>query len=359
MAKQPGLALAGVPLVLGVAAALTLSLGSLEGSLRVLAPLSTFALPVLAMIAFWWEDWPGAHFRGASSLLVDAVVAVVAAVVLTMLGQAVVGHVALRGIFGTLPREYSATFPATMPLAACTFVTMLQLTLVTEGWPLRKLGRLSGGCAALAISLGVAVLAYELLISLHAPATSGLRSRNGSVTGPEFGAVLVSIGASQVVFFVALRGWPFSAIQSRAPRLIIANAVVLGGGLLSYVLATKAAALSVAEVPAVGGCVIVAGLVQGLLFDSWPTIHLGAVRGRIAVVAGCGVLAAAIYAALSAIASGVAWHAPASGAGWVAYATLNALGIGIILHVGIGRRWPLPAVAESAGAHAKHAEAAA
>jgi hypothetical protein len=41
--------------------ALALGLGSTEASLLVLGPLSTFALPAVAMIAFWWNDWPGSH----------------------------------------------------------------------------------------------------------------------------------------------------------------------------------------------------------------------------------------------------------------------------------------------------------
>jgi hypothetical protein len=37
-----------------------------------------------------------------------------------------------------------------MPLAGAIFVAMLELTLVSEGWPLRRFNRFAGGIAALA-----------------------------------------------------------------------------------------------------------------------------------------------------------------------------------------------------------------
>ena len=37
---------------------------------------------------------------------------------------------------------------------------MLQLTLVGEGWPLRKLPRLVGGIAALVVAWAVAIVVY-------------------------------------------------------------------------------------------------------------------------------------------------------------------------------------------------------
>src|SRR4051794_4476840 len=62
-ARQPALGLAGLLLVAPVAVLLGVGAGSLQASLRVLGPLSTFALPVVAMIAFWWEDWPGTQLH--------------------------------------------------------------------------------------------------------------------------------------------------------------------------------------------------------------------------------------------------------------------------------------------------------
>jgi hypothetical protein len=82
----------GLSLVLPVALLLALGAGGAEPSLRVLAPLVTFGLPVVAMVAFWWEDWPGTALGPSWSGWADTVLIVVAAVLLTVLGQLVVGH---------------------------------------------------------------------------------------------------------------------------------------------------------------------------------------------------------------------------------------------------------------------------
>jgi hypothetical protein len=38
--------------------ALALGSGSTSTALLVLGPMATFALPGVAMVAFWWNDWP-------------------------------------------------------------------------------------------------------------------------------------------------------------------------------------------------------------------------------------------------------------------------------------------------------------
>jgi hypothetical protein len=53
--------------------------------------------------------------------------------------------------------------------------------------------------------------------------------------------------------------------------------------------------------------------------------------------------AAALYAAPTAIAH-QAHRTTATPEEWVTYAGLNAIGLGVILHVGIGRRWPFALV---------------
>ena len=102
-ARQPGLGLAGLVLVLAVAVPVAVGADGPETSLLVLGPLVTFALPVVAMIAFWWDDWPGSNLRPGWSGLLDTVLILVAAVALTMLGQAVVGRLDVRGIFVASP----------------------------------------------------------------------------------------------------------------------------------------------------------------------------------------------------------------------------------------------------------------
>ena len=49
-------------------------------SLLILGPMSTFALPAVAMIAFWWNDWPGSNLTTPWTGLIDTVLVVVAAV---------------------------------------------------------------------------------------------------------------------------------------------------------------------------------------------------------------------------------------------------------------------------------------
>jgi hypothetical protein len=118
LARQPGLGLAGATLVIPVALVLGVGLGHAEDSLVVLGPMSTFALPVIAMIAFWWEDWPGTILRPPLSGLTNTVLVVLGGVVLTR-GRAhrgreqvapVVVGVGLRGnTEGTPPRACPST----------------------------------------------------------------------------------------------------------------------------------------------------------------------------------------------------------------------------------------------------------
>src|ERR1700704_3990987 len=177
-ARQPALGLAGLLLVAPVAVLLGVGAGSLQASLRVLGPLSTFALPVVAMIALWWEDWPGARLKAPLSGSLNTVLAIAGGVVLTFIGQLVVGHGAVRGIFDARPAPLSSpTFPATMPLAGAFFVVMLQLTLVNEGWPLRRLGRIAAGVIAVAAAWAIALTLYLVLVRTHPKPSSGLYVR--------------------------------------------------------------------------------------------------------------------------------------------------------------------------------------
>ena len=61
---QPALGLLGLLLVVPVAAALAVGAGE-EGSTLVLAPLVAYSLPLLVMVAFWWDDWSGTRLPTA------------------------------------------------------------------------------------------------------------------------------------------------------------------------------------------------------------------------------------------------------------------------------------------------------
>jgi hypothetical protein len=334
LARQPALGLAGITLVLPVALFLGIGLGTPERSLLVLGPLSTFALPVVAMIAFWWEDWPGTIWRPPLSGLVDTALVVVGAVASTFAGQAIVSHLDLHGVFDPgAPAQHAPTFPATMPLAAAIFVSMLQLTLVSEGCPLRRLDRFLAGALALGAGWIVGVGLYEALLPTKL------------VPPAEFGAILICIGALQVTFYVVWRGWPFSPITEHRVRLPVANAVVIGGGWLAYRVLADTAGLRPSTIGAAAGAVVAAGLVVGMLFESWLDALLPPAGARVCGLAATLGLAALLYAGLQALAHAAGWTR-AEPEDWTAYVGLNAIGVAVILHVAVGRRWPF---AERAG----------
>jgi hypothetical protein len=340
-ARQPALGLAGLLLVALVAVLLGIGAGGLERSLTILGPLSTFALPVVAMIAFWWEDWPGTRLPAPLSGLLDTVLVVIGAVILTLLGQLIVGHLDVRGVFDPSPGPaHSQTFPATMPLAGAFFVVILQLTLVGEGWPLRRLGRIPSGPVALAVAWSSALTLYLLLVKTDPKPGSGLDARTGGVlSGAEFGAVLTAIGLWQVWFYVALRGWPFSAIASRAPRLLVANLSVIAAGVVTYAILHGAIGLDLSTTTAIAGSMITAVLLHGMLFEGLPRTPDHPGRERLIAIGIVVLLGAGLYVALTVLAHQARWTS-ATPHEWVAYAGLNGIGLGVILHVPIGRRWP-------------------
>jgi hypothetical protein len=232
-----------------------------------------------------------------------------------------------------------------MPVAAGVFTAILQLTLVSEGWPFRRLGRLSSGVVALAAAWAIGVAAYLLLVGLPAPPTGGLhepeglRDPGGPVTPGEYGAWLTALGAVQVLFFVALRGWPFKVVRDRAVRLPLANAVVIAFGWGTYLIMRHPLNWPAEQVTAVCGCVIAAVLLVAMLFEAWPWIRLKPLPGRTGVVVTSLVLAWLLYLALHAYADTLSWGR-SHPQDWVAYSALNAIGMGVILHVAIWKRWP-------------------
>jgi hypothetical protein len=340
VALQPRLGLLGLLLVVPVALVIAVGAGGPENSLLVFAPLVTFSLPVVAMVAFWWEDWPGSTLRPGWSGLLDTVVIIVAAVLLTMVGQIVVGHLDVGAIFDPSPPSGApATFPATLPLAGAAFVAMLQLTLVCEGWPLRRLPRLSSGVAAIALSWLLALVVYYVVLDVHPPPGSGLSSRSGPLSGGELGALLVLVGAWQVWLFVGWRGWPFSGVQRRVVRLAAGNLVVLGGALASYLVLHGLGDVRASTITAAAGSFIAAGLVVSMLLEGWLGSLLSPSLARAAGLAALLGGAAVLDLALTAYADSVDWTR-ATPQEWVAHVALNAIGVAVILHVAIGRRWP-------------------
>jgi hypothetical protein len=352
IAAQPMVGLIGILFALAVFVVLAYGTGDLESSLEIFGPIATFALPPIAMIAFWWNDWPGTRLRAPWAGLIDTVLVVVLAVVLTMAGEAIVERFDVSSVFQARSGPgRPTTFPATLPLAGAAFAAMLQLTLVSEGWPLRRLGRIWSGVAALVVSWAVAVAAYLLAVNTDSvPATEradiGLRNPGGPVAAPDFGGMLIAIGVWQAVFFIGVRGWPFAGIPSRAVRLVGGNAVVIGLGLATYFGLRDLADWSPGLTDAVCGCVISAVLVVAMLFEGWPGTVLRPLPGRLIDLGLIALVTSALYLGLAAFARSVSW-VKATPDDWVTTAALTVLGAGIILHVAIGRRWPLNRAADA------------
>lgn len=339
-ARQPLLGLAGLLLVIPIAALLAFGVGGPEPSVTVLGPLVTLALPPVALVAFWWDDWPGTKLRANWSGWIDTLLIAVMAIALTFAGQAIVGRVDWRGVFDPTPGPgHSPTFPAMLALAGAAFAAVLQISLVAEGWPLRRLPTIPGGLIALVVSWAFAVATYYLVLDIHPPAGSGLNARDGVVSGAQLGAILTVIGVWQVWFYLAWRGWPFNLISPRAIRLPVANVVVIGGGCLAYALIDGVGGVEPATITAAAGGLIAAGLVISMLFEGAIRPHVTAVVDRLLSVTVIVALAAALFYGLSAYADSLSWTHVEPKA-WVTHVELNALSVSVILHVAIGRRWP-------------------
>jgi hypothetical protein len=325
--------------------ALALGMGSTEPSLLVLGPLATFALPAVAMIAFWWNDWPGSRLTTPWTGLIDTLLVVAASVVLTIAGQAVVERSDLAGVFEASPGSgVPATFPATLALAGAAFTAMLQLSLVCERWPLGGIGRLRSGVIALVLSWAAAVGAYFLFVNVDAVpaaagASAGLRNPGGPVAAADFGSALVAVGVWQAVFFITLRGWPVNTITQRPRRLVAGNVLVISLGAVTYLILRDLAGWPPAAISAACGCVISAAIIVGMLFEGWPATRLPGPACRGVTLTLTAVVAVLLNRALAAYADGVRW-AKATPDDWITTAALSFIGAGIILHVGIGLRWP-------------------
>ncbi|MGI5146323.1 hypothetical protein ACQEVC_08025 [Plantactinospora sp. CA-294935] len=346
--RQPRLGLAGLSFVVPLFFLLAFGAGDAESSLLVLGPLTTFALPVISMIAFWWQDWPGSVLRAGWSGATDTILAAVGGLGLTVAAQAIVGRVDLRGVFDPHAGPgHGATFPTTLALGAGTFVAILQLTLVTEGWPLRRFGRIRSGVATLGLCWAVAVAAYLLVVNLdEVPAAvreaDGLRNPGGPLSAQTYGALLITLGVWQVVPFVALRGWPFCRLHRRGPRLLFGNAGVIAGTAGTFVLLTQVAGWRPDQITAIGGTVIAGALLVAMLFEGWPATRFGPTFGRLCVLLLVAVVAVALYVVLSVYAGRISW-VRASANDWIALASLNFLAMGVVLHVAVWHRWPVVA----------------
>jgi len=319
----------GLSFVLPGAVLLAVGAGGPQTSAVVLGPLILYALGPIAVVAFWWENWPGARLGASLSGWANTVLIAAAGVVLAAAGQCVAGGLDIHDLF-TPTRSGVPMFPATLPLAALVFGSLLQITVVGEGWPLKRLPGLLAGAVALALAWAISLGLFFWLADIPSPAGSRVIARSGPVPGADIGAAVACLGAWQVLGFVVLRS--LSGVASRARRLAGAHALVLGGA-LATTLALRAV-LDAATVSALAGCVIAGGLLTGMLFE----VGVGRVRGLVVAL----VAAAAVFALLSLIADQLTFTRIRPDE-WVTHASLNALATSTILHVAIGRRWPFSA----------------
>jgi hypothetical protein len=349
LASQPWVGVGGLVLTAVVFFALALGTGNTATSLLVLGPLTVFAVSGVAMIGFWWNDWPGSRLNKPFSGLTDTLWIIVGAVVFTIAGEAVIERPDIRAVFLATPGNGGpTTFPATLALSGAIFTAMLQLSLVCERWPFDRFSLLKSGVAGLALSWAVGVGAYFLFVNVDfvppaVRAAAGLHNPGGPVSALDFGIALIVVGVWQTVFFVLLRGWPVNLVGRRPLRLLAGNALVIGGGAATYLVLRDLADLSPQAIGAACGCVISAGLVVGLIFEGWPGALLhrpGA--GRVVNIVFTAAVAVALNRALAGYADGVHW-VRATANDWVTVAGLAFTAIGIILHVAIGQRWPLSA----------------
>ena len=345
LAAQPWAGLGGLLLATAGFFALALGTGSTTTSLLILGPISTFALPAVAVIAFWWNDWPGSRLARPWTGLTDTVLAAAAAVGLTLAGQAVVERPDVWAVFEAFRGPgLPVTFPATLPLAGAAFAAMLQLSLVCERWPLGGIGRIKSGIAALVLSWAIGAGAYFLFASLsYLPvpprAAAGLHDPGGPIATPDFGAALIAVGVWQAVFYIAWHGWPVSTITRRPLRLLAGNSLVIGLGTLTYLTLRDLAHWAPDAITAACGCIIGAVLVVAMLFDGWPAALLRPGPGRALTLVLTALAALALNRALAAYADSVHWTR-ATPDDWITTAALSFAGAGIILHTGIGLRWP-------------------
>ena len=266
-ARAPGLLLWSCP----IAALLAVGRGRRRSaSLLVLGPLVTFALPLIAMVAFWWEDWPGTRLRAE----------------LVGLGR----HRADRRRRGRADRASARRSPAgstcagifdprrgparaDLPGHAAAGRRRVRGDAPADagrrGLAAAAPARVPAGLSALAASWAVALVVY--CCSPRSTRRPGRRRRaRGPSPGPTSARLLVLIGAWQVLFFVVWRGWPFT--RDPGPRRAVAVRArrrARRRGSLTFVVARRRRGRRSARSPPRPACFVAAGLLVGMLFEGW------------------------------------------------------------------------------------------
>ena len=350
-AAQARAGLLGLLIVAVGSAVLGIVAGGPQTALETVGPVATFALPVLAASALWWEGWPANRLRQPLAGLVNLILIVIGGIVLTIVAQAVVGRVDLAGMVTTPPQDSPTftTWPWTMPLGVLVFVATLQFTFVNEGWPFR--GRTSGVVGGFLVVLAswiVGSAVYFLVVNwdlLPAPAREaiGLGNPAGPVSGLELLGWLAIVTAFQVLFFIGLGGWPTSSIRNPGARIAAANVFVIGGGWLTWALLAEGLGWQTPTIAAFGASIAAAAVLSAILFDGWPALTVHDANTRLALTAlQIAVVTALLFFGLRALGNALqVWDRDPVEL-WVTVGNLNFIAATAIAHVAVFHRWPVP-----------------
>lgn len=329
---QPLRGLVGLAFVIPVTVVLSVGAGGALHSLILLGPIITFSLPIMAMIAFWWEDWPGSRLARAWSGLYDVAIAAAGGVLLTVLAELVIyGAPDVIGVFAPGP-GHPGLYPISNALSGGIFTIFLQLTLVCERWPLDGMRRIPSGLASVVLCWALGLIAWLIVVG-----SFGFDAEN-------YGAWLTSIAAWQMLFYVGVRGWPFARIGRRWLRLLLANIVVVACGWGSYLIAGHVLHWPGVQITATAGSVVGCVLLVAMLFEAWPAIRLdSAAVGRTVVVVIAVVITALLAWSLPMLAHVLGVPAEREWS-WTTQVMLNALSTAVIMHVAVWQRWPAAAI---------------
>jgi len=312
-----------------------LVLGVLLGplaSLLVFAVPTTFAMPVLAAVA----DWEAGTSRliGRSAAAINTLLVALGAVVLTLLAALVVGPLDLRAALATAPQAPAhglTTFPYLIPLGALTFVTFLQVSIVSEGRQVlpRRFGPRAGP-VVVAVCFVIAIVAYLLLanwqtIPARVKAHIALRDPQGPFAALDIATWLITVTIWQTAHNV-LAGWPYSLVKRRSARVTLANVAVVGLGTGSYLLARGPLGVSGPQLAAAGAVFVAGASLANLLLSEWQTVPETAGKHRARLIALA--LSAAGYVGLHALGLALerSWTKQAPVELWMVICGLNLIG---------------------------------
>jgi hypothetical protein len=350
--SQPLVGVLGL-LIVAVVFALLSTVWSPQTSLVVLGPISTFALPVLVVSAIWWGGWPFARFGRSASGLGNTVMIAAAGVILTGVGLLIVGHFSVQGIFSSNAAKLNSngvltTFPFTIPIAATVFVTMLQLTFVSNKWPLHRVRTVSSGISAFVFSWVVGTAIYFLVTNWNSvPAAArtalGIRNGIGPMNAIDFTALLLCIVVYQMSFFVLFRGWPFTGIKSEGARLVASHMATIGGGWITFFVLLDGFKWQDPVIVGACGSIIGSIFLVGMLFETWPFEREDAASNRFGSAVMTVIVSCVLYFGLRALGHATGTWSQAPVELWIGVCGLNYIAAVIILHYAVWGRWPLEA----------------